>query len=166
MELEGQQPSKSPKQFQQYYLADMILSLFHTYQIQPHQIEFEITEGALQNPHEALKTIQRLKGLEVSISIDDFGKGNSSLRYLKTFPIDTLKIDQSFINDVIKDEKDAAIITTIVHLAESLSLEVVAEGIETQEQYAYLKALNCQKGQGYFFSKPLPPDEIEQRYLK
>ncbi|UOK59374.1 bifunctional diguanylate cyclase/phosphodiesterase [Metabacillus hrfriensis] len=156
----------SSKQFQQYYLADMIRSLFQTYQIQPHQIEFEITEGALQNPHEAMETIRRLKSLGVSISIDDFGKGFSSLRYLKTFPIDTLKIDQSFIKNVITDEKDAAIITSIVHLAESLSLEVVAEGIETQEQYAYLKALNCQKGQGYFFSKPLPPDEIEQRYLK
>ncbi|UAL53995.1 EAL domain-containing protein [Bacillus sp. CMF21] len=156
----------SSKQFQQYYLADMIRSLFQTYQIQPHQIEFEITEGALQNPHEAMETIRRLKSLGVSISIDDFGKGFSSLRYLKTFPIDTLKIDQSFIKNVITDEKDAAIITSIVHLAESLSLEVVAEGIETQEQYAYLKALNCQTGQGYFFSKPLPPDEIEQRYLK
>lgn len=156
----------SSKQFQQYYLADMIRSLFQTYQIKPHQIEFEITEGALQNPHEAMETIRRLKSLGVSISIDDFGKGFSSLRYLKTFPIDTLKIDQSFIKNVITDEKDAAIITSIVHLAESLSLEVVAEGIETQEQYAYLKALNCQKGQGYFFSKPLPPDEIEQRYLK
>jgi diguanylate cyclase (GGDEF)-like protein/PAS domain S-box-containing protein len=156
----------SSKQFQQYYLADMIRSLFQTYQIQPHQIEFEITEGALQNPHEAMETIRRLKSLGVSISIDDFGKGFSSLRYLKTFPIDTLKIDQSFIKNVITDEKDAAIITSIVHLAESLSLEIVAEGIETQEQYAYLKALNCQKGQGYFFSKPLPPDEIEQRYLK
>jgi EAL domain-containing protein (putative c-di-GMP-specific phosphodiesterase class I) len=156
----------SSKQFQQYYLADMIQSLFQTYQIQPHQIEFEITEGALQNPHEALETIRRLKSLGVSISIDDFGKGFSSLRYLKTFPIDTLKIDQSFIKSVITDEKDAAIIRSIVHLAESLSLEVVAEGIETQEQYAYLKALNCQKGQGYFFSKPLPPDEIEQRYFK
>jgi diguanylate cyclase (GGDEF)-like protein/PAS domain S-box-containing protein len=156
----------SSKQFQQYYLADMIRTLFQTYQIQPHQIEFEITEGALQNPHEAMETIRRLKSLGVSISIDDFGKGFSSLRYLKTFPIDTLKIDQSFIKNVITDEKDAAIITSIVHLAESLSLKVVAEGIETQEQYAYLKALNCQKGQGYFFSKPLPPDEIEQRYLK
>lgn len=156
----------SSKQFQQYYLADMIRSLFQTYQIQPHQIEFEITEGALQNPHEAMETIRRLKSLGVSISLDDFGKGFSSLRYLKTFPIDALKIDQSFIKNVITDEKDAAIITSIVHLAESLSLEVVAEGIETQEQYAYLKALNCQKGQGYFFSKPLPPDEIEQRYLK
>lgn len=156
----------SSKQFQQYYLADMIRSLFQTYQIQPHQIEFEITEGALQNPHEAMETIRRLKSLGVSISLDDFGKGFSSLRYLKTFPIDALKIDQSFIKNVITDEKDAAIITSIAHLAESLSLEVVAEGIETQEQYAYLKALNCQKGQGYFFSKPLPPDEIEQRYLK
>jgi diguanylate cyclase (GGDEF)-like protein/PAS domain S-box-containing protein len=156
----------SSKQFQQYYLADMIRTLFQTYQIQPHQIEFEITEGALQNPHEAMETIRRLKSLGVSISIDDFGKGFSSLRYLKTFPIDTLKIDQSFIKNVITDEKDAAIIRSIVHLAESLSLEIVAEGIETQEQYAYLKALNCQKGQGYYFSKPLPPDEIEQRYFK
>ncbi|WP_191557121.1 sensor domain-containing protein [Metabacillus idriensis] len=156
----------SSKQFQQYYLSDMIQSLFETYHIQPHQIEFEITEGALQNPEEALETMQRLKCLGVSISIDDFGKGFSSLRYLKTFPIDSLKIDKSFIKDVMTDEKDAAIITTILHLADSLSLEVVAEGIETKEQYSYLKALNCQKGQGFFFSKPLPPDEIEQRYLK
>lgn len=155
----------SPKQFQQFYLVEMIQALFNTYQIKPNQIEFEITEGSLQNPEEAFGTISRLKKLGVSISIDDFGTGFSSLRYLKQFPIDSLKIDQSFIKDVLTDEKDGAIITTIIHLAESLSLEVIAEGIETEEQYSYLQALKCQKGQGFYFSKPLLPEEIEQNYM-
>ncbi|MFC0270707.1 EAL domain-containing protein [Metabacillus herbersteinensis] len=155
----------SAKQFQQPHLVEMIESLFETYEIDPNQIEFEITEGALQNAEEALAMIKRLKCLGVSISVDDFGTGFSSLMYLKQFPIDTLKIDQSFIRDVLTDQKDAAITTTILHLAHNLGLSVVAEGIETKEQLEFLTKMNCQKGQGYYFSKPVSHSEIEENYF-
>lgn len=138
----------------------MIESVFKTYKIRPKQIEFEITEGSLQNAEEALKMIKRLKDLGVMISVDDFGTGFSSLKYLKQFPIDTLKIDQSFIKDVLLDKKDVAIVTTILHLAEYLGLSVVAEKIETEEQLAFLRNLKCQKGQGYLFSRPIPAEQI------
>ncbi|WP_226666041.1 EAL domain-containing protein [Metabacillus litoralis] len=155
----------SAKQFQQPHLIDMIESLFNTYKISPKQIEFEITEGSLQNAEEALRMIKRLKSLGVTISVDDFGTGFSSLKYLKKFPIDTLKIDQSFIKDVLCDEKDEAIVTTILHLAEHLKLTVVAEGIETEEQLAFLKKLKCHKGQGYLISRPIPAEQITKFLL-
>ncbi|MBM7603577.1 diguanylate cyclase (GGDEF)-like protein/PAS domain S-box-containing protein [Metabacillus crassostreae] len=150
----------SAKQFQQPHLIDMIESLFKTYKISPKHIEFEITEGSLQDAEEALKMITRLKKLGVMISVDDFGTGFSSLMYLKQFPIDTLKIDQSFIKDVLLDKKDEAIVTTILHLAEHLGLTVVAEGIETDEQLDFLSNLKCHKGQGYLFSRPIPAEQI------
>ncbi|TXC92194.1 EAL domain-containing protein, partial [Metabacillus litoralis] len=150
----------SAKQFQQPHLIDMIESLFKTYKISPKHIEFEITEGSLQDAEEALKMIKRLKELGVMISVDDFGTGFSSLMYLKQFPIDTLKIDQSFIKDVLLDKKDEAIVTTILHLAEHLGLTVVAEGIETDEQLDFLSNLKCHKGQGYLFSRPIPAEQI------
>lgn len=156
----------SAKQFQQPHLVDMIESLFNTYSITPSQIEFEITEGALQNAEEALVMIQRLKNLGVMISIDDFGTGFSSLMYLKQFPIDSLKIDQSFIKDVLNDKKDEAIVTTILHLAYHLDLSVIAEGIETQEQLEFLSRMNCQKGQGYLFSRPVHPEVLNRENQK
>ncbi|UGB32427.1 bifunctional diguanylate cyclase/phosphodiesterase [Metabacillus sp. B2-18] len=153
----------SAKQFEQPYLVEKIKSLFSEYYINPNQIEFEITEGALQNVDEALHIMSRLKEIGVAISIDDFGTGYSSLMYLKQFPIDSLKIDQSFIREVLTDQKDEAIVKTILSIAENLGLLVVAEGIETLEQLNFLKTLNCQKGQGFYFSKPIPPEEITNR---
>ncbi|WP_163103359.1 EAL domain-containing protein [Peribacillus alkalitolerans] len=95
----------------------------------------------------------------------DFGTGYSSLSYLKQFPLDKLKIDQSFIREVLTDQKSEAIITTIVLLAHSLGLEVVAEGVETEEQANFLRLLKCEKAQGYLFSRPLPSQQIEEKYI-
>jgi diguanylate cyclase (GGDEF)-like protein/PAS domain S-box-containing protein len=153
----------SAKQFEQPYLVEKIKNLFSEYHINPNQIEFEITEGALQNVDEALHIMRRIKEIGVTISIDDFGTGYSSLMYLKQFPIDSLKIDQSFIREVLIDQKDEAIVKTILSIAENLGLLVVAEGIETLEQLNFLRTLNCQKGQGFYFSKPIPPNEITNR---
>ncbi|PLT28918.1 sensor domain-containing protein [Peribacillus deserti] len=155
----------SPKQFLQPELADKINALIHKYGIPPCRLEIEITEGAMQNTTESLAIVRKLKDIGLSISVDDFGTGYSSLSYLKQFPLDTLKIDQSFVREILSDKKDAAITTTIIHLAQSLGLEVIAEGVELEEQAGFLKAANCQKVQGFLYSKPLPPWEIEQAFL-
>ncbi|MBM7694617.1 diguanylate cyclase (GGDEF)-like protein/PAS domain S-box-containing protein [Peribacillus deserti] len=155
----------SPKQFLQPQLAEKIYSVIEKYNICPSRVEIEITEGAMQNTAESLAIVKKLKDIGLSISVDDFGTGYSSLSYLKQFPLDTLKIDQSFVREILSDKKDAAITTTIIHLAQSLGLEVIAEGVEIEEQAGFLKEANCQKVQGFLYSKPLPPWEIEQAFL-
>lgn len=151
----------SPKQFLQPKLVETIQHAIRKYGIDSSLLEIEITEGAMQDTAETLPILDRLKELGVTISIDDFGTGYSSLNYIKQFPIDVLKIDQSFVRDVINNEKDAAITTTIIHLANSLGIEVVAEGIEEREQEKFLLKANCQKGQGYLYSKPICAKEVE-----
>ncbi len=153
----------SPKQFLQEQLVDTIGFYLKTYNIPASCIEIEITEGAMQDTQQTLKMLKRLKNLGVYISVDDFGTGYSSLNYLKRFPIDILKIDQSFVREIGVNQKDSAITTTIIHLAHSLGLEVIAEGVEREGQVDFLKEANCQKAQGYFFSKPICPEEIEQQ---
>src|SRR4030042_386337 len=96
----------------------------------------------------------------VSISIDDFGTGYSSLSYLKRFPIDNLKIDISFIREVVRDPDSASIVMAIINMAHTLSLKTIAEGIETEEQWNILRLFRCDMGQGFYLSKPLPPEEI------
>ncbi|MBR3215378.1 MAG: EAL domain-containing protein, partial [Exiguobacterium sp.] len=105
----------------------------------------------------------------VHLSIDDFGTGYSSLSYLKLFPINTLKIDQHFTKNIESDEKDAALVKTIIRMAHELDLNVIAEGVETENQVAFLKAESCNQAQGYFYNRPLPAEEIEvffQQYKK
>jgi diguanylate cyclase (GGDEF)-like protein/PAS domain S-box-containing protein len=124
-------------------------------------VELEVTEGVLmQNIDATIATLNELKAAGVRLSIDDFGTGYSSLSYLNRFPIDTLKIDRSFVRDVIVNPEDAAITTTIIGLAHSLGLEVVAEGVETEEQAAFLREKGCHLMQGYLYSRPVPADEI------
>ena len=135
--------------------------------LDPCYFDIEITEGALmQNPSQATFILSKLKDMGIATSIDDFGTGYSSLSYLKSFPIDALKIDQSFVKDIIDNPDDASIASAITAMAHSLNLRVVAEGVETQEQVEFLKALHCDEMQGYFISKPLPAYEFEQFLYK
>lgn len=155
----------SPKQFQQPNLVPFIQSMIEKYKINPSSLEIEITEGAMRNTAETIPQLKKLKELGISISVDDFGTGYSSLNYLKNFPIDGLKIDQSFIRDILTNEKDAAITTTIIHLAKSLGLEVIAEGVENEQQMEFLVHAGCHKIQGYYYSRPIPAAKLEEQFL-
>ncbi|WP_449539842.1 putative bifunctional diguanylate cyclase/phosphodiesterase [Ferdinandcohnia sp. Marseille-Q9671] len=156
----------SPKQFKQPGLVELIQDNIKKNQIYPSSLEFELTEGAMQDPKNTLRTLTQLKKIGVRLSVDDFGTGYSSLSYIKQLPIDTLKIDQSFVREVLTDEKDAAITTTIIHLAHSLGLSVIAEGVEEEKQVEFFKLMGCHKAQGYFFSKPIPEQEMVEHYLQ
>ncbi len=121
------------------------------------QLTLEITESLLvEKPDTSARLLTQIKELGIGIALDDFGTGYSSLTYLKHFPIDTLKIDQSFVRNVANDSGDAAMVKAIIGLAQNLQLSVTAEGIETREQLAFLRAHGCDTGQGYLFSRPLP----------
>ncbi|WP_134929028.1 EAL domain-containing protein, partial [Pseudomonas protegens] len=120
-----------------------------------------ITEGVLmQNVEATLATLQAIKALGVRLAVDDFGTGYSSLSYLRKFPVDVLKIDQSFIHGLSHEPKDAALVSAIIQLGRSLNLSIIAEGVETQEQLAFLEQQGCEEGQGYYFSKALPADSF------
>ncbi|WP_286180900.1 EAL domain-containing protein [Bacillus sp. ISL-37] len=155
----------SPKQFMQLDLVRVIKSSIEKYNIEPSLLEIEITEGAMQDTKETIPILKRLKDLGIKISVDDFGTGYSSLSYLKQFPIDVLKIDQSFIRDIKYNGKDAAIITTIIHLGNSLGMEVIAEGVEEQSQVDFLTNADCEKAQGFFFARPLRAQEAEEKFI-
>jgi diguanylate cyclase (GGDEF)-like protein/PAS domain S-box-containing protein len=127
----------------------------------PHLLELEITESmVVHNPAQALNLLTRIKQMGVRLAIDDFGTGYSSLGQLKNFPIDTLKVDRSFIRDISTNAEDKAITEAIIAMGKTLSLTVVAEGVETQEQEAFLRAHACDEMQGYYFSKPLAADDF------
>ncbi len=124
-------------------------------------LEVEITEsGIMQNPELAAENLISMKSIGVGVAIDDFGTGYSSLAYLKRFPIDVLKIDRAFVRDITLDSDDASIVKAILALAKALNLHVIAEGLETQEQYDYLKELGCNEGQGYLYARPMPIDDL------
>lgn len=128
--------------------------------IPPGDLELEITESTIvANIQNSIDILQHLKSIGVKLSIDDFGTGYSSLSYLKRFPLTSLKIDRSFVKDIEVCADDTAIVTAIIGLAKSLRLRVVAEGIETQAQLAFLRASGCDEGQGFLFS-PLPAHEF------
>ncbi|AZF05452.1 EAL domain-containing response regulator [Pseudomonas sp. R5-89-07] len=147
-------------------IADIAHSLART-GVQAHCLEVELTEGSLmENTQHTIASLQRLRTMGVKISIDDFGTGYSSLAYLRRFPIDTLKIDIAFIREVTTNHQDAAITRTIIELAHSLNLRVVAEGVETQAQLAFLKEAGCDQIQGYLFSRPLSAATLERLLLE
>jgi len=134
----------------------IVQAALEEYAIPPQQLELELTETAvMDNPEVTVKELQIIHELGVRISIDDFGTGYSSLNYLKRFPIDALKIDRCFIKDIGDDQYDEEIIKVMVVIAHTMGIEVVAEGIETNQQLAFLVSIGCDLGQGYFFSKPL-----------
>jgi diguanylate cyclase (GGDEF)-like protein/PAS domain S-box-containing protein len=151
----------SARQFHYANLVDMVGDTIRKSGIDPKDLDLELTESTIMDRlEETTLTLKRLKNMGARISIDDFGTGYSSLMYLKTFPIDCVKIDKSFVNDVTTDPDDQAITQAIISMAHSLKLEVVAEGVETKEQLELLRSQSCDIIQGYLFSKPLPVDAV------
>ena len=129
-------------------------------------LELEVTESkVMQKPEEMIQKLKQLSNMGIKIAIDDFGTGYSSLSYLKRLPINTLKIDQSFVRDVPDDDEDVAIVKAIIALAKSLNLSLIGEGVETIEQRDFLLENGCEKIQGYFYSKPIPADEFKNKFL-
>ena len=152
----------SASQLHQHDFVDQVLNVLKRTGANPRRLKLEITESLLvNNVQETINKMIALKGKGVMFSLDDFGTGYSSLSYLKRLPLDQLKIDQSFVRDVLTDPNDAAIARTIVALAQSLSLEVIAEGVETIEQQNFLAMSGCRAYQGYLYSQPLPIDDFE-----
>ena len=153
----------SAYQFRQQNLPEFVAALLVETGLDASCLELEVTESVvMHNPAEAALTLQRLHAQGIHISVDDFGTGYSSLSYLKQFRLDTLKIDRSFVRDISKDADDAAIVRSVIALAHSLRLRVIAEGVETTEQLDYLRELGCDQYQGYLRSKPLPAAECEK----
>lgn len=153
----------SPRQFQQPDLLSMIERMLVETGLDPSFLELEVTESSvMKNAESAINTLRQLKAHGIRISIDDFGSGYSSLSYLKHLPIDSLKIDQSFVYDMTSDPKDAAIVMATIQLAHSLQLKVTAEGVETEEQLRFLRLLRCDEMQGYLFCRPLEVEAFDQ----
>ena len=151
----------STLQFSRGDLIQLIQRTLKETEVDAASLDLEITEGVLMdNLSTAIPILENLKRLGVSISLDDFGTGYSSLSYLKGLPIDTLKIDKSFIDEIHKQRSDAMIARTIIALGHDLGLTVVAEGVEHQQQYDFLKEYDCDEIQGYLFSKPLSPSDF------
>lgn len=151
----------SPRQFMNGDLVNLVQDTLIQSQLDSSLLEIEITEGVLMDERSGVATaLLELDELGVSIAIDDFGTGYSSLSYLKRFPISKIKIDQSFVRDVISDPDDAALAVAIISMGHSLRIPVIAEGIETAEQLAFLRANHCDEGQGYYIGKPMPLDVL------
>ncbi|RFC41075.1 MAG: PAS domain S-box-containing protein/diguanylate cyclase (GGDEF) domain-containing protein [Candidatus Nitrotoga sp. CP45] len=151
----------SAVQFRQNNFGEMIKEILCEYGLDPSGLELEITESAVMHNAEAsIALLLELKAMGLKLAVDDFGTGYSSLSYLKRFPIDKLKIDQSFVRDITVDSDDAVIVSTIINMARTLKLKVIAEGVETAEQLSFLKHQECDEIQGYYFSKPMPPEKI------
>jgi EAL domain-containing protein (putative c-di-GMP-specific phosphodiesterase class I) len=147
----------SARQLQHPMLIEDIGRVLHDTGLHPGTLKLEITESVvMQRAESTIATLHELKRLGVQLAIDDFGTGYSSLSYLKRFPVDTLKIDRSFVAGLEDDSQDTAIVNAVLALATALNLTVTAEGIESREQLRRLHALGCDRGQGYYFAKPLP----------
>jgi len=143
------------------------LNIIKKYDVNPEEIELEITESVLiDNFKEVVEKLYVLRDYGIRISLDDFGTGYSSLSYLKGLPIDTLKIDKSFIDTIVTDENTRVITESIVFMVKKLGFETVAEGVESKEQFDYLKDIGCNCIQGYLLGKPMPTEEIENLLLR
>jgi diguanylate cyclase (GGDEF)-like protein/PAS domain S-box-containing protein len=153
----------SALQFRQHNLLQQVKQLLDKYELPPDVLDLELTEGILmQGVERTLATLHELSAMGVILSLDDFGTGYSSLSYLKRFPIQQLKIDQSFVRDVTSDTSDATMVRTIILMANSLKLDVIAEGVETKEQAAFLMQSGCERAQGYHFRRPVTAEEFEK----
>jgi EAL domain-containing protein (putative c-di-GMP-specific phosphodiesterase class I) len=157
----------SPRQLARDDIVERVAEVLRSTGLQARYLELEITENdVMRDVDKSLATLMRLKELGVKISIDDFGTGYSSLNYLKRFPVDTLKIDRSFVNDIATDAGDAAIVKAVISLAHILNLNVVAEGVETQEQRRFLVENGCDQVQGYYFGRPMPVQQFAEVCLQ
>jgi diguanylate cyclase (GGDEF)-like protein/PAS domain S-box-containing protein len=152
----------SAMQFKRGDLQQTIVGVLNETGLDPTRLELELTESILiGNTEMVLDTVRKLKAIGIKLSLDDFGTGYSSLSYLKRFPLDKLKIDQSFVRDMIKDGDNAAIVRAIIQLARSLNLRTIAEGVEDQAVVEHLRVLHCDEGQGYHFARPMPASEFQ-----
>ena len=170
-QAQGIQPPRlsvniSPRQFRQPGLAERIRLILARQGVDAHQIDLEVTESALMDqPELAARILQELKSMGLGIVIDDFGTGYSSLAYLKTFPIDKLKIDRSFVRDLHTDNSDREITLAVIALSHNLGLKVVAEGVENPDQLAFLKRHDCDSVQGFFYSEPKPAGAFQDYFV-
>jgi len=157
----------SARQFQQSTFITDVSHILKETNLDPRWLELELTESSImKDPEEAIEKLHELKLMGINVAIDDFGTGYSSLNYLKRFPIDTLKIDRTFVSDVCKDPHDTAIVRAIINLGHALDLTVIAEGVETKEQLQYLSALECDVVQGFLFSKALTARAFEELLIE
>lgn len=153
----------SVAQFRQKNFLQSVIEALHAADLEPRYLELEITESVLIDKEQsAIETLQALRELGVKVALDDFGTGFSSLSYLKYIPIDKIKIDQSFVRDIAIDADDVAIIKAIIVMAKGLKLKVIAEGVETREQFQFLESLGCDEYQGFYSCKALPPQQFSE----
>ena len=154
----------SARQFTDDNFCNQAIEKFASIGIDPSSVQIELTESVLlDNIDRSIEKVLMLKSKGFSIALDDFGTGFASLHYLTIFPLDTLKIDRAFVTNILEDKRQFSIAKSIINLAKDLDLQVVAEGIETEEQRELLLELGCEIGQGYLFSKPVPPEELFAR---
>jgi diguanylate cyclase (GGDEF)-like protein len=152
----------SAKQFNQADFVNQVQACVQQFGVNPDLFKLELTESMLiDDINETITKMNALRAIGIRLSLDDFGTGYSSLQYLKRLPLNQLKIDQSFVRDIISDNNDQAIVQTIITMAEGLGLDVIAEGIEAKEQSQFLEARGCNKYQGYYFGKPIPIERFE-----
>jgi diguanylate cyclase (GGDEF)-like protein/PAS domain S-box-containing protein len=156
----------SARQFDRGGLASTVERVLRETGLPPHRLQLEVTESVIMNTGDAMQYINDLHAIGVGLAIDDFGTGYSSLAYLKQLPVQTLKIDRSFIKDISTDANDEAIAIAIIQLGKSMNLAVIAEGVETVEQAAFLLRHGCRRAQGYLYARPLPPDQLLAQWGK
>ena len=156
----------SSQQLHHKYLVEMVETTIKEAGVDPARLTLEVTEGIVMHDLDYTSNVLRqLKSLGVSISVDDFGTGYSSLSYLKRLPVDNVKIDMSFVQDITSDPDAASIVMAITSLARNLNLKTIAEGVETEEQWKILRLLRCDMGQGFYFSPALSPEEFRKLLL-
>ncbi|MFQ5992696.1 MAG: putative bifunctional diguanylate cyclase/phosphodiesterase, partial [Nitrospiraceae bacterium] len=152
----------SPRQLRQDNLLPLVERILRETGLHPTHLELELTESSIQDSEEVIQLFSQLQSMGVQIAIDDFGTGYSSLNHLKRYPIDKLKVDQSFVRDIAHDPHDRAIVKAIIALAHSLNMNAVAEGVETEAQMAYLRSLKCDEAQGYLLGRPMSAQDASQ----
>jgi EAL domain-containing protein (putative c-di-GMP-specific phosphodiesterase class I) len=152
----------SARQLHEPDFVEMVMDIIRESGLPPECLKLEVTESSvIQNPEVCISKMRMLRAQGITFSIDDFGTGYSSLSYLKRFPIDTLKIDRSFISDAMSSKGDQEIVKTIIAMARNLNIDAVAEGVETQEQKDFLASYGCNSMQGFFFAHPLPVEQFK-----